>query len=277
MKIAVTGGAGFIGAAVIKQARDWHYEAWSVDLQHGWNICSPSSLAEGLGDADAVIHLAGVLGTAELFDDVNKAIEVNIRGSYNVMQWCQKHNARYVGILMPDVFPSIYTATKVAAKRFSDALHHSRGLQVSHVRAYNAYGPGQKYGAGHPQKILPTFAVHAWHHKPLPIWGSGNQTVDMVHVDDLARMLVAATAYSNNEVFDGGTGVPMSVLEVARLVAQATGWDDPEFEMLPMRDGERETNIVAQAEGWWKLGWHPEHDELRIADAVHWYRTTPLS
>lgn len=281
MKIAVTGGAGFIGKAVARAAgRDGH-ELWaSVDTESGGNICNSRDMAARLDGAEAVIHLAGVLGTAELFDNIGAAIEVNIRGSVNVMQWCVDNGARYVGILMPDVFPSIYTASKIATKRFADALHHSRGLQVSHVRAFNAYGPGQKYGAGHPQKILPTFAVHAWHRKPLPVWGSGHQTVDMIHVDDLGRMLVDATRWVDNEMFDGGTGTALSVREVAQTVAEATGWSEPEIEWLPMRDGERETAIVATGEGWDKLGWRPMHHREfvleAIAEAAHTYEGVPL-
>lgn len=276
MKIAVTGGNGFIGQAVMRVAQNQQHEVWSVDRAHGLDVTDLDSLDGGLEGADAVIHLAGVLGTAELFDDIDLAIAVNIQGSTNVMRWCAQTGARYVGILMPDVFPSIYTATKVASKRIADALHHSRGLQVSHVRAFNAYGPGQKYGHGHPQKILPTFAVHAWHRKPIPVWGSGNQTVDMVHTADLAEMLVDAVRFTDNQVFDGGTGHGMTVLDVARVVARATGWDEPAFEMLPMRAGERETHIHAEGEGWDLLGWRPRHDTTMIEAAALSYKGVAL-
>lgn len=256
MKIAVTGGAGFIGQAVVRQAADREHEVWAFDRSHGDDIRGPLNKLSG---ADAVIHLAGVLGTAELFDEAELAVEVNVLGSLRIMQWCVEHGAQYVGILMPDVFPSIYTATKVATQRLATALHHSRGLKVNHVRAYNAFGPGQKYGKGHPQKIVPTFAVHAWHRKPIPIWGDGSQGVDLIHTGDLARMLVdAAERPGVDQVFDGGTGVEMTVLQVARMIARHTQWEEPEFQFLPMRDGERATTgIQAKGEGWATLGWHP--------------------
>jgi len=269
MKVAVTGGAGFIGAPTVLAAQKAGHTAWSVDRATGGDIMGDLS---GLDGADAVIHLAGVLGTAELFDTADLAVQVNIQGALNVMHWCLDHDARYVGILMPDVFPSIYTATKIAAQRIATALYTSRGLPVAHVRAFNAYGPGQKHGPGHPQKILPTFAVNALQRRPLPIWGSGDQTVDMIHVDDIARMLVDAIDYTHeNAVFDGGTGVPMTVRGVARVVAKATGWDDFEFVHLPMRDGEVETEIHATGEGWDMLGWRPRFDLDLIRETVRWY------
>jgi hypothetical protein len=96
----------------------------------------------------------------------------------------------------------VYTATKVAATRLASAYHHTHGLPVSHVRAFNAFGPGQAHGPGHPQKIIPTFAVEAWAGRPIPIWGDGNQTVDLIHTSDLARMLVDAIDHGDDVTFD---------------------------------------------------------------------------
>jgi UDP-glucose 4-epimerase len=211
------------------------------------------------------------LGTHELFDAAAQAVEVNVTGSLRVMQWCVRHNAQYTGILMPDVFPSIYTATKIAAKRLADALHHSGGLKVSHVRAFNAYGPGQKYGEGHPQKILPTFAVAAWRRLPLPIWGTGEQWVDLIRTDDLGRMLVDATGFVNNEVFDGGTGHSVSVQDVALFVNEYTG-NQAGILNLPMRRGEDPTFIKATGEGWDLLGWRPEFAWSKLLETIDSYR-----
>lgn len=269
MKVAVTGGAGFIGTPTIAAAQKAGHQAWSVDRETGGDILGDLA---GLDGADAVIHLAGVLGTHELFDTPELAVDVNVRGALNVMQWCLAHGARYVGILMPDVFPSLYTATKIASQRIATALYANQGLPVAHVRAFNAYGPGQKHGPGHPQKILPTFAMNAILRQPIPIWGSGRQTVDMIHVDDIARMLVDAIDYTHeNTVFDGGTGIPMTVQQVAEVVCAAAGWDEPSFIHYPMRRGEVESNIVAAGEGWDRLGWRPRFDHALIRETVQWY------
>jgi nucleoside-diphosphate-sugar epimerase len=268
MKVAVTGGAGFIGQAVVTALKAAGHDPVSFDRRHGNDILGDLSALDG---CDAVIHLAGVLGTHELFETIQLAIDVNVSGSARIMQWCVEHDAQYVGILMPDVFPSVYTATKVATQRLASALRHSRGLRVSHVRAYNAFGPGQAYGPGHPQKIVPTFAMAGWRGQSMPIWGTGRQTVDLIYVDDLARLLVDAMAFDGGQVFDGGTRTRYSVGDVAHLIQTITGSNaDPEY--FAMRDGEIESNICAWGESWDLLSWKPA---LRIADlrkTVEWYK-----
>lgn len=268
MRIAITGGSGFIGRAVLAHAVRCGHTAWSFDRANGDDVLGNLANLEG---ADTVIHLAGVLGTTELFVAPEDAVQANIVGSLRILRWCEKHGAAYVGITMPDVFPSVYTATKVAAQRLATAWNRAYQVPVSHVRAFNAYGPGQKYGPGHPQKILPTFARYAWEGRPLPIWGDGEQTMDLVHADDVGRMLVDALTHGDDTVFDGGTGVPVSVNELAQFVLGATG-STAGVEHLPMRKGETPTRIVASGEGWDRLDWKPEHDWGRIAEAVEAYR-----
>jgi UDP-glucose 4-epimerase len=271
MKVAVTGGHGFIGGAVVDELKAQHHSVQVLGLEDGFDVRRPFEL-----DADACIHLAGVLGTHELFDDVHNAIDVNIHGTVNVLDACVAAGARYVGITMPQVFPSIYTATKVAATRLASAYHHNYGLPVSHVRAFNAFGPGQAHGPLHPQKIVPTFAVEAWAGRPVPIWGDGTQTVDLIHTSDLAAVLCDAMAWGDDETFDGGTGTPITVNEVAGMVLQITG-SKAGIKYLPMRRGEVPTHIVATHEGWDRLGWQPTFRSKDLIDTVHAYREHPLA
>jgi UDP-glucose 4-epimerase len=268
LRIAVTGGAGFFGRATIEAAEAAGHHVWAFDRTQGLDVLGS---LDALGDADAVIHLAGVLGTSELFDMAETAIHVNVIGTLRVLEWCREHDARYVGVSMPDPFPSVYTATKVAARRLTTAWHHKHGLPVSTVRAFNGYGPHQHYGPGHPQKILPTFARAAWENRPLPIWGDGEQAMDLVHADDVGRMLVEATGYGDDETFDAGTGTAVTVNELAEFVLKETG-SKAGVEHLPMRPGEVPVQITAGGEGWDRLDWKPELDWDRIAETVRWYR-----
>lgn len=267
MKLAVTGGAGFIGQAVMRAAAEAGLEAWTFDHADGLDILGDLSRLKG---ADKVVHLAGMLGTHELFDDAERAVEVNVIGTLRILQWCARNDAGIVNITMPPVFESVYTATKMCADRLASAWHLFRGVPYSTVRAFNAYGPAQKHGPGHPQKIIPTFASLAWAGKHLPIWGDGLQTVDLVHVDDLGAMLVDAAAFDDGETFDGGTGVPMTVREVAELCIEVAG-SSSKLVHLPMRDGEVPTYIAAKGDGWDLLHRHPTHDLDRLADTIRWY------
>jgi UDP-glucose 4-epimerase len=265
--VAVTGGGGFIGRAVMRELRSRGQIPVSIDLPHS-DVRNLRELSDGVS---AVIHLAGVLGTHELFDAVGEAIDVNMRGTWRVLEAARLANARYVGITMPPVFPSVYTATKLGATHLERAYHHTYQLPVSRVRAFNAYGPGQKHGSGHPQKIVPTFATEAWAGRPIPIWGDGSQTVDLVHTDDLARLLVDALQFGDDATLDGGTGQAWTVNEVAKMVLDITG-SDAGVEYLPMRRGEVPTEIVATGEGWDRLDWRPTFDPQRFAETVEAYR-----
>jgi UDP-glucose 4-epimerase len=277
MRILVTGGAGFLGKATVEAGLSAGHDMVVFDRSVGLDVTRYKQVrAEILDHVDHVIHLAGVLGTAELFDDPHGAVDANVHGAVNVLEACREAGAGYTAVTMPSVFPSIYTATKVCADRLATAYHHAHGLDTSHVCAFNAYGPGQKYGGNHPQKIIPTFATLAWQGKPLPVWGDGQQGVDLVHVDDIGRMLVAATGYGSDETFDAGTGVMLTVNQVAQtvmeMVATSGGPPDQHIEYLPMRKGETPTEIVAEGRGWDLLGWKPSHTYHRLYDTVLSYR-----
>jgi len=267
--IAITGGGGFLGQSAAAWAKTLGHEVIVFDRTHGDDVLGDLSK---MGDADSIIHLAGKLGTAELFDDAESAIETNIIGALRVLQLCERTGAGFVNISMPPVFPSVYTATKVCTDRLATAWHMFKGVPTSKVIAYNAYGGKQHHGPGHPQKILPTFATLGWANKPLPIWGDGEQTIDLVHADDIGRMLVEATYHGDDNTFDGGTGIAMTVNHLADRIIKITG-STAGKEYLPMRDGEVATHIVAEGRGWEFLSWRPELNWDAVTDAVCEYRT----
>jgi len=269
MRVLVTGGGGFIGQAVVAELERRGDKPEVFGLEHG-GIQDADAISEAVDGKDAVVHLAGLLGTHELFDTVHDAVDINIHGTVNVLDACVTTGAGYVGITMPQVFPSIYTATKIASTRLATAYHHNYGLAVSHVRAFNVFGPGQAHGLGHPQKFMPTFAVEAWARRPLPVWGDGTQTVDMIYVGDVARMLVDAIGHGDDVTFDCGTGEAWAVSSVAELVNTLTQ-SPAGIQHLPMRRGETPTRIVATGEGWDRLGWRPELRMRDIAATVKAY------
>lgn len=265
--VTVTGGAGFIGRVVCTELRARGHQVSVFDRSHGFDV-----LTEPIHACDAVIHLAGVLGTSELFDCPETAVDVNVKGTLHVLESCRLHHARYVGITMPDSgWPSIYQATKLAATRLAEAWHHAYGTPVSHVRAFNVFGPGQHTGS--PRKIIPTFAEQGWSGRPIEVWGDGSQTVDLIHVTDVARMLVDALRFGNGETFDAGTGHAVTVNRVAEYVQTATGGRS-EVAHLPMRTGETDgTDICATGEGWDLLDWRPQINLEALLDTVRSYRS----
>lgn len=268
MHIAITGGRGFIGGATVAAALDAGHSVTVFDKADGNDILGDLSALDG---ADSVIHLAGVLGTSELFEAAEQAIDVNIKGTLRILEWCRAAHAGYVGVTLPPVFPSVYTATKTAADRFTTAWHLAYGVPTATVRAFNVFGLGQKYGPGHPQKFLPTFASRAWRNQPIEIWGDGTQTMDVVSSRDLGRLLVEATGHGDNVLFDAGCGVDISVNDFAQFVLEVTG-SSAGVKHLPMRIGEIPTRIRAKGEGWDRLDWRPKLDWDEVRHAIESYR-----
>lgn len=271
MKVLITGGKGFVGSWTALAAEEQGHEVMFWDRREGHDIMGDLS---DFPDVDAIIHLAGAIGTLELFDDIEKAIELNVIGSTRMMEKALEMGAAYVGILVPDVFPSIYCATKAASHRIGTALHLGKGLKVSHVRTFNAFGPGQGYGPGHPRKFMPTFSVAAWNNEPIPIWGTGENKVDLVTAKDVGRMLVDATRFHNDEVFDAGSGTEATVNEIAEYVINRTG-STAGIAYEPMRIGETPTNVAAKGDGWDELGWRPVVKAADLDEAIDWYQGRP--
>lgn len=271
MKILVTGGRGFIGTTVQHALLEAGHTVTPFDRRDGYDIMEADVLMDAVSGYDTVIHLAGVLGTDELFDNPQLAIDVNVTGTLNVLDACVDNGASYVGITMPQVFPSIYTATKVCATRLASAYHHAHGLPVCHVRAFNAFGPGQAHGPGHPRKIIPALSVEAWSGAPLIIWGDGEQTVDLISTNELAKIFAEAIHVQDDSIIDGGTGTKWTVHAVARFIQQETGWKST-LDHRPMRRGEQPTQIVATGEGWDRLTFRPQFFLDELIKTVYWYK-----
>ena len=266
--VGITGANGFLGRATVaaverRQANVIGFDLPDCDITENWQV------KEFVAECDTVIHLAGVLGTDELFDDPRRAVEVNVIGTVNLLEACKDSGANYVGIHMPEVWPNMYQATKHCQKKIAQAYHYNYGVGISHVTAFNAFGEGQKvHGV---KKIIPTLATAAWRGEDLEIWGSGNQTVDLIHSEDIANILDSATDFTHNEFFDAGTGTEWSVNDVAKFIIEHTG-SSSQIVHKPMRRGELpETRLCAAGAGWDKVGQPPLClDDLR--QTIDWYK-----
>jgi UDP-glucose 4-epimerase len=271
-RVVVTGGAGFVGRALVPKLEAAGFDVTVLDRSVAYDIRDRMACVQTIRGAWSVIHLAGVLGTDELFDAVHDAIHINVNGTVNVLDACVEAGARYVGISMPPVFPSVYTATKVCAQRLASAYHLAHGLPTCHVQAFNVFGPGQANGPGHPRKIVPALSVEGWSRVPLKVWGDGTQTVDLIHVDDLADVFVDALEVTDDSTIEAGTGTAWSVNDVARLILNVTG-SPAGVEHLPMRRGEVATYIRAEGVGWEHLRRAPRLEVDQLEETIRSYRT----
>jgi len=248
--VLVTGGAGFIGGFVFDELRSRGFTPVSFDSPK--DVCSKDDLTADMRDCSAVINLAGRLGTSETFGVERETAEVNILGALMVADV-----ARFYGVPMIQIGTghkgqsNPYAITKACAEDLLLNRAKVSGEKVSVVRAFHAYGPTQKMCAPHGpslvRKIIPSFVCRALTGMPIEVNGSGLQEVDLVHVADVASVLVDALEMPFGEVYDAGTGRGMTVLDVARTVIDLCG-SNSEIRFLPMRDGEPEfSKVVAES------------------------------
>jgi UDP-glucose 4-epimerase len=312
-RVLVTGGAGTIGAAVVRRLlRDGDWEVRVSDQRdapewmaascevHRGDLRSLDEARAAAAGCAHVIHLAAIVGGIANFHRLpHTLLEVN-NGLYNAVFRAaldeQVERLLYVSSSMvferATVFPtpedhlrdcpaphSAYGFSKLAGEKYCVALHDEHQLPFTICRPFNAYGPGElpdaEPGIAHavPDLIRKVLSGQ----QPLEIFGSGEQTRTLTHVDDIADGIVTALDHpaAVNEDFNISACDERTVAEIARVIWEACGRDPADFELrhLPTFevDVQRRWPSVEKAER--LLGWRARIDiETGIADTVRWLR-----
>lgn len=250
MRVLVTGGGGFIGSYVCwrlaklgHEPTPFDHHARKPDTFLG-DVRDFTAISEAVAVHDGVIHLAGVLGTAETIAEPIPAVETNIVGSLNVFRACARYQRPCVYIAVGNHWMNnSYSITKTTAERFALMFNKEHGTRIAVVRALNAYGPGQK--STPVRKIMPNFILPALAGEAITIYGDGSQVMDMIHVRDVADILCRALLLDHgvyDRVFEAGTGRPTTVNEIAQLVIKTVGRGSVTH--VPMRAGEQANSVV---------------------------------
>lgn len=125
-----------------------------------------------------------------------------------------------------------YAASKVAIDRLAWSYHNTFEVPLTIVRPFNCYGPRHIYD------VVPLFLAKALRGAPLMVQGSGRQTRDLTYVaDTVAALLQLADLPPRGEVYNIGTGVDHTVLDLARTILQITG-STSELRMDEQRAGD---------------------------------------
>jgi UDP-glucose 4-epimerase len=268
-RVLVTGGAGAIGSAVVRSllaaggwevrvaderdAPDWMHDA--CEIRQG-DLRELDEAHDAVSGCTHVLHLAAIVGGIANFHKLpHTLLEVNT-GLYNAVfraaLEASVERLLYVSSSMvferATMFPtpeehvhecptprSAYGFSKLAGEVYCRALHEEHGLTFTICRPFNAYGPGElpesEPGIAHvvPDLIRKVLAGQ----RPLEIFGSGEQTRTLTHVDDIADGIVTALGHpaAENEDFNISAADERTVLEIARLVWHACGKDPDEFEV----------------------------------------------
>jgi UDP-glucose 4-epimerase len=313
-RVLVTGGAGTIGSAVVRRLlSDSQWEVRVADhrtapvwMREGCEIRTadlrrPDSAGAAVRGCSQVIHLAAIVGGIANFHKLPFTLfEVNNALTGAVAHAAVDHEVeRFVYVSSSMVFEratefptteehlddcpaprSAYGFSKLAGEVYTRAAHDEHGLRYTICRPFNAYGPGELPEADEPgiAHAVPDLIHKALTgRRPLEIFGSGEQTRTITHVDDIADGIVTAMASpaGENEDFNISASEELTVAELARLIWEACDNDPDQFELkhLPSFavDVQRRWPSVEKAKR--LLGWEAQVD-LRdgIAETVAWLR-----
>ncbi|MEU2075233.1 UDP-glucuronic acid decarboxylase family protein [Streptomyces sp. NPDC013489] len=293
MRVAVTGGGGFLGShlceALLRRGD-------SVVCLDNFSTGDPENIApllpypafefqhadvsvsvEVAGRVDAVAHLASPASPPDYLRHPLETLAVGSRGTENALRLAQRHNARFILASTSEIYGdpllhpqeetywgnvnsigprSVYDEAKRYAEAVSAAYRRTHGVDVGIARIFNTYGPRMR---PHDGRVVSSFITQALTGEPLTIYGDGGQTRSFCYVDDLVRGLVALLDSSELGPFNLGNPVERTVSELAGLVLEMTGSaSEVKHHPLPVDDPVRRRPVITRARE--VLGWEPEID-----------------
>jgi UDP-glucose 4-epimerase len=259
-RMIVTGGAGLIGSHVVDELLRQGAPEIVVfdDFSRGrrenlrdampggrvrvidGDLCDRAAVEKAITGASFVFHLAAIRIT-HCAEEPRLAKEVLIDGTFNVLEACVKAKVRKVIAAssasvygLAEKFPTEEThhgydnrTLYGAAKMFNEGLLRSfnemYGLKYIALRPFNVYGPRMDTQGAYTE-VLVRWMESIDAGKPPTIFGDGTDTMDFVHVTDVARAnILAALSDTSDAVFNVGTGVETSLNELARLLLAVMG------------------------------------------------------
>jgi len=250
MKVVITGGAGFIGHNVALYFHSRGYNVAVIDSLERSSALALARLKDAeinvikrdvgsddisdlVKDSDYVVHAAAYVSVEESFEKPELYIRNNVISTLRVAHLCLKMRRPLIYLSSAAVYgepiklpisethPTSPTSPYGLSKLFGEniiELYSKYGLISTILRLFNVYGPGQNEAyAG----VVSKFIIEALKNKKIIIYGDGEQTRDFIHVRDVARaieLVIEKSAF--NEKFNIGSGRPVSIAELAKLVKE---------------------------------------------------------
>ena len=311
-RVLVTGGAGFVGSHIVDQLLTAGCDHVTVvdDLIRGSEANLATALRSGrvdlvLGDIRDRQLMAGlVAGTDYVFHQAalrithcaaepRLALEVMVDATFDLVELCVRSGVRKLIAAssasvygLADRFPTpedqhpydnrtLYGAAKLFNEGLLRAWHDTHGLDYVALRYFNVYGPRMDLHGRYTEVLVRWMERLSAGERPL-IFGSGRQTMDFVHVRDVARAnLLAATAPATDCALNIGTGRETSLVTLARELAAVFAREDLVPEFRPERAvnpvGRRLADVRGAEQA---LGFTAELSLAEgLADLVQWWRS----
>ena len=282
MRVAVTGGAGFIGSNVVDALLVHGHEPIVIDIRpaHRRDVAAlcidvhdRAAMVNALVDCDAVFHLAAVANVNDAYDDPSECINLNVLGTAQTLDAARQAGVRRFVLastvwvynaadghepldedaaMTPREVGHVYTASKLAAEMIVHSYAQLYGQEFTILRYGIPFGPRMRTALAIPQ-----FVAKAMAGEPIRIQGDGSQFRRYVYVEDLADAHILALGPAGaNHVINIEGEVPVSMRDMVDAVAAALGCEVL-VEYGPARPGDFSGREVSAKLAETQLGWRP--------------------
>ena len=309
MRILVTGGAGFIGSNFVRRIIDGTYSGFSAvtvldkltyagtltnlselpadsfEFVKG-DICDSELVGRLVNEHDLVVNFAAESHVDRSINGAKDFVITNVLGTQTLLDAVKSSNVQtYLQVSTDEVYGSIeegtwpetdpllpnspYAASKASADLVCRSYFKTHGLDIRVTRCSNNYGRNQ-----FPEKVIPLFITNLHEGKKVPVYGTGMNVRDWLHVDDHCRgIYLVLTKGVAGEIYNIGGGTELSNLQLTNQVLELMGKNEDSIEFVEDRKGHDLRYSVDISKISEQLGYKPMVNwESGLEETVEWYR-----
>jgi len=307
MKVLVTGGAGFVGSHLIEELLsigtsvvcfdDFSTGKWEnleqfkdkITIIEG-DIRNPEIVKTALKDVEQVYHLAAQISVTNSVRNPLLDATININGFITLLNAIHKSSVKKVVYVStggaiygePENIPapettseepiSPYGLSKLVGEKYLRWFSRTYGLSYTIIRPANIYGPRQDPlgEAG----VISIFLGKIHEKQPVEVFGDGYDTRDYIFVKDIAKICLTAMNSEHNDVYNAGTGIRTSLLEMISIIEEVTSLSTlKEFRSPRPGDVKHISLDIKKAKN--AFNWEPQ---TRLKEGIRktweWYQST---
>ena len=308
MRILITGGAGFIGSNFVRRIVDGSYSGFSSvtvldKLTYAGtltnllglsadsfkfvkgDICDPELVQRLTREHDLVVNFAAESHVDRSINGARDFVLTNVLGTQTLLDAVKSSNVKtYLQVSTDEVYGSIekgswpetdplmpnspYAASKASADLVCRSYYKTHGLDIRVTRCSNNYGSNQ-----FPEKVIPLFVTNLIDNLKVPVYGSGLNVRDWLHVDDHCfGIYLALTKGTAGEVYNIGGGTELTNIELTKKILSLMGRDDSSIDYVEDRKGHDLRYSVDISKITRELGYKPRINwETGLRETIEWY------
>ena len=308
MRILVTGGAGFIGSNFVRRIIDGTYSGFSSvtvldkltyagtltnfselpadSFEFGkGDICDSELVGRLVNEHDMVVNFAAESHVDRSINGAREFVVTNVLGTQTLLDAVKSSNVQtYLQVSTDEVYGSIeqgswpetdpllpnspYAASKASSDLVCRSYFKTHGMDIRVTRCSNNYGRNQ-----FPEKIIPLFVTNLIDNKKVPIYGSGLNVRDWLHVDDhCLGIYLALTKGKAGEIYNIGGGTELTNLDLTKKILSLMSRDESSISYVEDRKGHdlRYSVDISKISG--ELGYAPQKNwEVGLRETIDWY------